>query len=85
MGMMNGFAIRLDKITEKILPAFPEMIQKLWKKYKEGKLKNDPNLLKENYYKLEIGDAVCFNVEMCESKKPPYYVGLLADLGRIGD
>ena len=85
MGMMNGFAIKLDKITEKILPAFPEMIQKLWKKYKEQKLKNDPNLLKENYYKLEIGDAICFNVDMCESKNPPYYVGLLADLGRIGD
>ena len=84
-GMMQGYAIKLDDITNDTLPAYPTDIQKIYTKYKNGQLKNDPNLLKNNYYKLPIGNAVAFTVDLYESKNAPYYASLLLDLSRIGD
>lgn len=81
---MSGYSIKLSGIVEKELEYYPEDIRKLYKKYKEGKLKNDKNFV-DNYYKLPLEKAICFMPEVLESKGIPYYAGLLGDLSRIKD
>ena len=81
---VTGYSIKLSGISEKTLGYFPNDIQKLWKKYKAGNLKNDKNFT-DDYYKLDIKKAVAFSPEILESKGIPYYSGLLLDLSRIKD
>lgn len=83
-GMLQGYSIKLSEITEKTKPSYPMFIQKLYDKYKNGKLKNDKNYV-DNYYKLPIENAVAFSIDMYESKSAPYYSSLLLDLSRIED
>ena len=83
-GFMQGYSIKLNGITEKTLPAYPQDIQKLWQKYKNGQLNNDKNFV-DNYYKISIDKGVVFGVELFESKLIPYYSGILLDLSRLGD
>lgn len=81
---ITGYSIKLSDINDNTLDYYPADIQKLYKKYKNGQLKNDKNLV-DNYYKLDINKAVAFSPEILESKGIPYYAGLLLSLSRIED
>lgn len=83
-GMIQGYSLKLSGITDETIGAYPNDIQKLYKKYKAGSLKNDKNFVK-NYYKLDINKAVAFTIDLYESKNAPYYASLLMDLSRISD
>lgn len=73
------YAIDLSKINNENLDYFPMEIQKLYKKYKKGLLKNNENLFDNGFYILS-GRAYCFNVEYMLEKGIPYYAHLFLDL-----
>lgn len=83
-GMVQGYSLKLNGISDKTIGAYPTDIQVLYKKFKNGSLKNDKNFV-NNYYKLSIDKAVAFSIDLYESKNAPYYSSLLMDLSRISD
>lgn len=82
---VQKYAFKLDGITNDTLSYYPDEIQKLYKRYKNGSLKNDKNFLDGNYYILDSENAVAFSITYMQSKNPPYYLSLLRNLATLED
>lgn len=81
---LQRYAIDLSTINKDTLAYYPDEIQKLYKKYKNGQLKKDKNF-KDGYYKIPLENGVAFSVEYLETKGIPYYTSLLRELSLLED
>jgi hypothetical protein len=77
------FAINLSAINDSNRDCFPDEIQNLAKKYHNGELKNDKNLMRDGYYRL-MKNAYAFALDT-SGNSLPYYVSLFKDLCILQD
>ena len=77
------YGIDLSKLTDNNILAFPNEIQLIYKKYKNGSLKKD-KLIDGKYYEL-TKNVIAFNLDRNSSKGVPYYCTIFDDLMELED
>lgn len=79
---LQNYSINLDALTDDTILAYPDEVQKLYKKKKSGALKNDKQY-KDGFYPLDKSKAFAFSIEYSIPKNVPYFTGVLRNLCRL--
>ena len=77
------YAIDLGKLTDKNVLSFPIDIQNIYKKYKNGSIK-EQDLIDRTYFELS-DNAVAFSLDRFSPKGIPYYCSIFDDLMELED
>lgn len=80
---VQKFGINLGKLNDTTVLAMPLEIQKLYKRYKAGSIK-EKDLIDKSYYELKK-NAVAFNLERQASKGVPFFATAFDDLMELED
>lgn len=81
-GAVQNYSFNIDAINDDLIEAFPDDIQKIYKRKKSGSLKKDKNY-KDGFYPLDKTKAYAFSLEYLMPKSVPYYTSLLTTLFRL--
>ena len=68
---VSKYAINLKKLSDSNILSFPKEIQLLYKKYKNGSIKEN-DLIDRSFYELK-DNAIAFNLDRFSPKGVPYY------------
>lgn len=79
---VQNYSFEIDGMNDELIQAFPEDIQKIYKRKKSGSLKKDKNY-KDGFYPLDKTKAYAFSLEYLMPKNVPYYTSLLTTLFRL--
>ena len=80
---VSKYSINLKKLNDKNISSFPKEIQLLYKKYKNGNIK-EKDLIDKSYYELK-NNAAAFNLDRFSPKGVPYYCTIFDDLMELED
>lgn len=80
---VQKFGINLAKLNDKTVLAMPMEIQKLYKKYKAGSIK-EKDLIDKSFYEIKK-NAVAFNLDMYATKGIPFFATAFDDLMELED
>ena len=80
---VSKYAINLKKFNDRNILSFPKEIQNLYKRYKNGTIK-EKDLIDKSYYELK-DKAVAFNLDRFAPKGVPYYCTIFDDLMELED
>ena len=80
---VSKYAINLKKLSDSNVLSFPKEIQLLYKKYKNGSIKEN-DLIDRSFYELK-DNAVAFNLDRFSPKGVPYYCTIFDDLMELED
>lgn len=81
-GAVQNYSFNIDAMNDDLIEAFPNDIQKIYKKKKSESLKKDKNY-KDGFYPLDKTKAYAFSLEYLMPKNVPYYTSLLTTLFRL--
>lgn len=80
---VQKFGINLAKLNDKTVLAMPMEIQKLYKKYKAGSIK-EKDLIDKSFYEIKK-NAVAFNLDRYSTKGIPFFATAFDDLMELED
>lgn len=80
---VQKFGINLSKLNDKSVLAMPPEIQKLYKKFKAGSIK-EKDLIDKSFYELKK-NAVAFNLDRYATKGIPFFAPAFDDLMELED
>ena len=81
-GAVQNYSFNIDAMNDDLIEAFPNDIQDIYEKKKNGSLKQDKNY-KDGFYPLDKTKAYAFSLEYLMPKSVPYYTSLLTTLFRL--
>lgn len=81
-GSVQNYSFNIDAMNDDLIEAFPDDIQNIYKRKKDGSLKKDKNY-KDGFYPLDKTKAYAFSLEYLMPKSVPYYTSLLTTLFRL--
>ena len=80
---VSKYAINLKKLNDKNILSFPKEIQVLYKRYKNGSIK-EKDLIDKDFYELK-DNAFAFSLDRFSPKGIPYYCTIFDDLMELED
>lgn len=80
---VQKFGVNLAKLNDKTVLAMPMEIQKLYKKYKAGSIK-EKDLIDKSFYEIKK-NAVAFNLDRYSTKGIPFFATAFDDLMELED
>lgn len=81
-GAVQNYSFKIDAMNDDLIEAFPNDIQDIYIRKKNGSLKKDEDY-KDGFYPLDKTKAYAFSLEYLMPKSVPYYTSLLTTLFRL--